>query len=745
MAEKKRRLVVEILGNAKGASDEIGRFGSKTDEVADRMTRWGGVALAAGTAVAGGLAFAAMEYEGAEKQSRKLDNSIANSTQTFTRNGDALRDLAAETQKKTAADADDIVGMQSRLVQFGLQEQQIAALTPLIVDLSRKMGVDLDTAGKAVTKAMDGSSGGLSRMGIAIDETKLKTDPFQATIEALSSSVGGFAEEEGQTFSGQLERLKNQLGDLTEGVGAGAISVIGGLADAASEAAGRLSEIDPAIPEAGGKIAAIGAAASILVGGLSMATGKAIEMRDRFTDVVRVGDTTTRTLNNVGKAAAGLGALGAAVAVYELGKALESATDDALGLETAMKDLDVAETPREVAKAFQDAAASAEGFVSKARDFAGPLLGGDPTIEIEGLRFEIDNLNNALESVKASGDDGRLRKTIDLLRDGGPEVAAALDIAGIKLSDYEAYLDSSAKAADKAASESGELTGAVDEQGNVIDETANAWTEYADAIRATSDPIFAAINATDGLEQAKRDVMSATKDVLDLEKMGAKGTDEYRDAVVRMNDANAAQVRAAFDAENAIAGLAAGVAEGKISYDNMNATLDSFVARGMISAEQANRTREKVAGVHWQVGVLDGQRANVSVTADTSAAVKSLQAFSRLLDGWFPESWNIPSFGGSIAGKAAGGPVKAGTPYIVGEEGPELIIPSANGTVIPAGQTAAMMRGAGGRTLGGGGNTYNFYGPITSDMKRWIVDQLESSAREGVQMPNLRAALVGSG
>lgn len=34
-------------------------------------------------------------------------------------------------------------------------------------------------------------------------------------------------------------------------------------------------------------------------------------------------------------------------------------------------------------------------------------------------------------------------------------------------------------------------------------------------------------------------------------------------------------------------------------------------------------------------------------------------------------------------GRAIGGPVAAGTPYIVGEEGPELIIPKTSGTVIP--------------------------------------------------------------
>ncbi len=59
-----------------------------------------------------------------------------------------------------------------------------------------------------------------------------------------------------------------------------------------------------------------------------------------------------------------------------------------------------------------------------------------------------------------------------------------------------------------------------------------------------------------------------------------------------------------------------------------------------------------------------------------------------------------------LFGLASGGPAKAGQPYIVGEEGPELFIPNNSGTVIPNDITEAM---AGGPAFGGGGGmvTYN--------------------------------------
>ncbi len=36
-----------------------------------------------------------------------------------------------------------------------------------------------------------------------------------------------------------------------------------------------------------------------------------------------------------------------------------------------------------------------------------------------------------------------------------------------------------------------------------------------------------------------------------------------------------------------------------------------------------------------------------------------------------------------LPGRAKGGPVKAGRPYLVGEEGPEIIVPMQSGTVVP--------------------------------------------------------------
>lgn len=58
----------------------------------------------------------------------------------------------------------------------------------------------------------------------------------------------------------------------------------------------------------------------------------------------------------------------------------------------------------------------------------------------------------------------------------------------------------------------------------------------------------------------------------------------------------------------------------------------------------------------------------------------------------------------AIDGKALGGSVSAGVPYIVGEQGQELFVPDSDGRIVPAHQTAQMMSG------GNSGATINING-----------------------------------
>lgn len=74
-------------------------------------------------------------------------------------------------------------------------------------------------------------------------------------------------------------------------------------------------------------------------------------------------------------------------------------------------------------------------------------------------------------------------------------------------------------------------------------------------------------------------------------------------------------------------------------------------------------------------------------------------------------------FGISIPGLAAGGPAKAGQPYIVGEKGPELFVPKSAGTVIPNNKLGATEGTATGTVNAPVTNTYNTYNISAIDSK----------------------------
>ena len=70
-------------------------------------------------------------------------------------------------------------------------------------------------------------------------------------------------------------------------------------------------------------------------------------------------------------------------------------------------------------------------------------------------------------------------------------------------------------------------------------------------------------------------------------------------------------------------------------------------------------------------------------------------------------------------GLASGGPAKAGQPYIVGEEGPELFIPRNSGTVIPNDKTMDIM-GAGGPGMRGGQTIINISAVDTQSFQQAV-------------------------
>jgi TP901 family phage tail tape measure protein len=175
---------------------------------------------------------------------------------------------------------------------------------------------------------------------------------------------------------------------------------------------------------------------------------------------------------------------------------------------------------------------------------------------------------------------------------------------------------------------------------------------------ALIDPVYAAV-------RAQRDYEAALADVVDLEKEGERGTLEYVEALL------AAEL-AFFKLESANA--AAGV-----SLDGYIGTLNTSIEAGRLTVEQVELIVAALQAQGHELDLLDGRvirtrHEHTVVTTEISGQPGRV--------GDRPEM------------RANGGSITAGRTYLVGERGPELIVPGASGHVMPAGQTAAALSGA---------------------------------------------------
>jgi TP901 family phage tail tape measure protein len=88
-----------------------------------------------------------------------------------------------------------------------------------------------------------------------------------------------------------------------------------------------------------------------------------------------------------------------------------------------------------------------------------------------------------------------------------------------------------------------------------------------------------------------------------------------------------------------------------------------------------------------------------------------------------------------IPGRRMGGPVAAGSPYIVGEAGPELFVPTLPGRIVPNHDITGSMTGRGGGvSMASGGSVINLtvnagMGTQGAEVGRQIVDALKSYER----------------
>ena len=162
-----------------------------------------------------------IELAGQQEQAVVRLNAAMRTSGQFTAAASrALQQNAAALQKVTRYGDEAIMPVQALLLQFGgLATDQVPRATKAVIDFAEANGTDLKGAAQLVAKAIGTSTNALSRYGIEIDNSLRGAERFEAILGQIEEKVGGTAQAMGGTFLGKLQMVSNAWGDLLEKVG----------------------------------------------------------------------------------------------------------------------------------------------------------------------------------------------------------------------------------------------------------------------------------------------------------------------------------------------------------------------------------------------------------------------------------------------------------------------------------------------------------------------------------------------
>jgi gas vesicle protein len=177
------------------------------------------IAAAAG-GVAAGLSLAAKAAAEDEKSMAQLEGQLRRSVGATQEQIDAVSAYVDSTQLA--------LGVTDTMVRQGL-----GTLVRATQDTTKAQ--DAETVAVALAKSYGGQLSSLKKLGIPLDEATIKTKDFDAAQRQLSDTFGGAAQENANTFSGRVQRLKLRFEEMVEAVGYKVLPILTDLVEKITE------------------------------------------------------------------------------------------------------------------------------------------------------------------------------------------------------------------------------------------------------------------------------------------------------------------------------------------------------------------------------------------------------------------------------------------------------------------------------------------------------------------------------
>lgn len=227
--------ITDLNGNLVETDKLIKDIGKSTQEntqgriasIRDMTVAFNGVKQAVDMVI-GALSGMVKASEEARANENQLNLALKNTGNASAETAESIKKMAASMQSAGIAEGDAVVKTAALGLQMGITAENIKGATQAAYGLAKAYGVDADSAIKLVSSGLQGNFEQLGRLNPEIRNAGSEAEKASIFQKMLGDSYA-FARSEGEQFSGTMQRIKNDFGDIQEELGATIIG-LGGVA-----------------------------------------------------------------------------------------------------------------------------------------------------------------------------------------------------------------------------------------------------------------------------------------------------------------------------------------------------------------------------------------------------------------------------------------------------------------------------------------------------------------------------------
>jgi phage-related protein len=229
-----RTLKLSILGDVDNLNKSLKTASGDVDSFGDKVGKAGiaiGKAFAAAAAAAGAAAIA-IGIEGVkaaiadEKAQTQLALALENATGATQAQIKATEDSILQMSLATGVADDELRPALGRLVRSTGDITKAQDLLAIALDVSAATGKPVEAIATSLSKAYDGNTAALGRLGVGLSTAELKTMSFEEVQGRLTDLFGGAAAANADTYAGKIARVQVAFDEAKETVGAALLPIL---------------------------------------------------------------------------------------------------------------------------------------------------------------------------------------------------------------------------------------------------------------------------------------------------------------------------------------------------------------------------------------------------------------------------------------------------------------------------------------------------------------------------------------